>query len=104
MLEQADGAEKEQQAAAETASELDSAWNANKEQMLAEKAELEPEVERLRGIRSEEASEVSRTVLGLYDLLRERRGGRAVAKISAECARVAGSRCRCLSCRRHGAG
>lgn len=81
VLEQAEAAEKEHRAAEEEATGIESEWTSNRDRMLAEKAGLEPEVERLRATRSEEAGEVERTILGLYDLLRTRRGGKAVAKI-----------------------
>jgi predicted nucleic acid-binding Zn-ribbon protein len=81
LLVQVDEAETELKAVEAQAAELESAWRSGVDQMLAEKAHLEPEAERLRAERSSQATGFERTLIGLYDLLRERRGGRAVARI-----------------------
>lgn len=81
ILEQVDAAEKEYNEAKSAYDELHAAWQSGQEQMLAERAELEPEVERLSAIRSEQAADVERTVISLYDLLRQRRGGQVVARV-----------------------
>lgn len=81
VLEQVETAENELRAAEETLQGIESEWKRNQESMIAERAKIEPEVERLRSIRSEQSTDVERTILRLYDLLRDRRGGTAVARI-----------------------
>ncbi len=77
-IEEADAAH--QEAAAAVAS-LEAEWKAGEQELLAEKAQIEPEVERLREIRNSQATDVDRRLISLYDLLRERRGGTAVARV-----------------------
>lgn len=80
-LVQVDEAETELSAATEALNAIESEWRSGQESMLQEKAQIEPEVERLRSLREQEAAGMDRGLLKLYDLLRERRGGRAVAKV-----------------------
>lgn len=81
VLEEAEAAEKQATAAAEQYAAVRAAWEANRDQLLAEKAELEPEAERLRAIREGQAVVIDRSTLSLYDAIRSRRGGRAVARV-----------------------
>jgi predicted nucleic acid-binding Zn-ribbon protein len=81
VLEQAEAVEAEKGAADEGLAKLEAEWRAGQDSMLAEKASLEQEVERLREIRASQATDVDRRLIGLYDLLRERRGGTAVARV-----------------------
>lgn len=81
MLVQVDEAETELAAANEVRDTLETDWNANQGSLTSEKAEIEPEVARLRALREGEATQFERSLIKLYDLLRERRGGRAVAKV-----------------------
>ncbi len=60
---------------------IESAWKANRTGLLAERAELEPEIGRLEEQREQRIAEIGRASLGLYQLLRERRGGQAVARV-----------------------
>jgi predicted nucleic acid-binding Zn-ribbon protein len=81
MLVQVDDAETELAAASETLGAIESEWRSNQDGMLEEKAAIEPEVARLQAVRAEEAAGFERTLLSLYNVLRERRGGRAVARV-----------------------
>lgn len=81
MLVQVDEAESELAAATEALTTIETAWLSGQDELRAEKAEIEPEVTRLRGIRDEEATHFDRGLMNLYNLLRERRGGRAVARV-----------------------
>lgn len=77
-LEEAEGELAQAQAACAA---LEAQWAEERQRLLQEKAELEPEVQRLEALRQERSSGADRSVLGLYQTLRERRGGRAVAKV-----------------------
>ncbi len=61
--------------------ELDAHWLAGQHELQKEKAEIEPELERLQSKRVVESKRIDRASLNLYQLLRERRGGQAVAKV-----------------------
>ncbi len=49
--------------------------------LQTEKADLEPEIERLRALREGQSAATDRVWLNLYDILRERRDGSAVATV-----------------------
>jgi len=81
LLVELEDAEAELAQAQATCAALEAQWEDQRQRLLQEKAELEPEVERLDALRRERSSGADRSVLGLYQTLRERRGGRAVAKV-----------------------
>ena len=81
LMEEAEAAEGEWRAAETEYSRIEVDWNANREVLLAEKAELEPEVQRLELQRTEQLSEIDRASFRLYEILRERRAGHAVARV-----------------------
>lgn len=81
MLVLVDEAETELAVASETLSTIEDEWRRGQDGMLQEKATIEPEVARLQTLRAEEAVGFERNLMSLYNLLRERRGGRAVAKV-----------------------
>ncbi|MFQ5473512.1 MAG: zinc ribbon domain-containing protein, partial [Dehalococcoidia bacterium] len=54
-------------------------WEEDQKRLKAEKADLEPEIERLRAARESESAGLDRAALALYQALRERRAGTAVA-------------------------
>lgn len=81
LMEEAEAADAECRGAEAEYLRIDSAWQANRTGLLEEKAELEPEVERLEAQRGQQVAEIGRASLGLYQLLRERRGGQAVARV-----------------------
>jgi len=61
--------------------ELEGRWRAEQADLLSQKERLEAELADLEGQRQEQSQRIDGPVLGLYDLLRERRQGRAVAKV-----------------------
>jgi predicted nucleic acid-binding Zn-ribbon protein len=81
LMEEAEAAEAEARSTEAELSSLESAWQANRTHLLEEKAQLEPEVKRLDAQRAAQASAIDRGQLSLYEILRERRGGTAVAKV-----------------------
>jgi len=81
ILELVDASESEEAAARAELESKDGDWKRSSDEMLAEKAGLEPEVERLNGIRESQSGGVERNILKLYDVVRSRRGGLAVARV-----------------------
>ena len=81
LMEEAEAADAECRGAEAECLRIESAWQANRAGLLSERAELEPEVERLEAQRGQQIAEIGRAALGLYQLLRERRGGQAVARV-----------------------
>jgi predicted nucleic acid-binding Zn-ribbon protein len=81
VLVQLDEAEAELAVANETLNAIETEWQKGQDQMLEERTRLEPEVARLRALREQEATHFERSLIKLYDLLRERRGGQAVARV-----------------------
>jgi hypothetical protein len=81
VLVSVDEAESDLGAAADALAAVDREWRSGQEQLLQEKARIEPEAARLRALRDEEAAGFERNLLSLYNVLRERRGGRAVARV-----------------------
>jgi predicted nucleic acid-binding Zn-ribbon protein len=77
-IEEADA----QLAAAEAAyADIESTWKQQQEALLQEKAQLEPQITSLKARRDAQSPSVDRSSLRLYDLLRERHGGYAVARV-----------------------
>jgi len=56
-------------------------WQARRDQLLAEERELKPEVERLQSSREAAVAGIDPASLKLYQLLRERKAGQAVAHV-----------------------
>ena len=81
LMEEVEAADAERRDADAQYSGIENAWQANRAELLEEKARLEPEVERLEAQRSQQLAGIDRASLGLYQILRERRGGHAVAKL-----------------------
>jgi predicted nucleic acid-binding Zn-ribbon protein len=81
LMEEAEAADAEYRGAEAEYLRIESAWQANRAGLLSERAELEPEVERLEAQRGQQIAEIGRAALGLYQLLRERRAGQAVARV-----------------------
>lgn len=81
LMEEAEAAEAEFHAADAMFSEMEAAWQASCESLLSEKAGLEPEVARLEAQRHNQTGRIDRVSLGLYERLRERRSGIAVARV-----------------------
>lgn len=77
-IEEADA----QLAAAQAAyADIESAWKQQQEALLQEKAQLEPQIASLEERRDVQSALVDRSSVRLYDLLRERHGGYAVARV-----------------------
>ncbi len=62
-------------------SQIEASWQAGQRQLEAEKGEIEPEVARLEEERAKQSNGVDRAALGLYQALRERRAGQALATV-----------------------
>jgi predicted nucleic acid-binding Zn-ribbon protein len=56
-------------------------WEEDQRRLNAEKAELEPEVERLQAQRDTDSTHLDRAALSLYQALRDRRAGVAVSNV-----------------------
>jgi predicted nucleic acid-binding Zn-ribbon protein len=80
-LVEIDDAEAELTRAQSAFAEVNARWEEEQRRLRAEKAEVEPEISRLESKRNEAASDLDARALSLYNLLRERRGGTAVAKV-----------------------
>ena len=74
-------AETQLAAAEENQAHVKAGWQAGQQALLQEKGQIEPEVERLQAVRESQPSGIDRAALNLYELLRVRRGGRAVATV-----------------------
>jgi predicted nucleic acid-binding Zn-ribbon protein len=81
LLVEVEEAETELRLAAGNLASIEGEWAANRERLLKEKEELEPEVERLQAQRAERESAIDGAALSLYELLRSRKGGQAVARV-----------------------
>lgn len=115
LLVEIEDAESRLAQAAAVCAEIEATWQAGQEELRREKAELEPEIARLEAARAAEESGKNKSVLGLYQLLRERRAGQAVAKVERgmcqgcrislpmsvlQKARASGGLVQCVSCER----
>jgi predicted nucleic acid-binding Zn-ribbon protein len=81
LLVELDDAESERSKAGELFAVMQRDFEAQSEQLNAERARLEPEAEELKASREQRASSVDRSALRLYELLRERKGGVGVARV-----------------------
>lgn len=61
--------------------EIASLWQERQKRLQDEKGQIEPEVARLQTAREKDSASIDRASLSLYQLLRERRGGQAVARV-----------------------
>jgi predicted nucleic acid-binding Zn-ribbon protein len=62
-------------------SEIESSWRVKHEELLVEKAGLEPERDQLQAKRDARATTIDKSALSLYKVLRERKGGVGVARV-----------------------
>ncbi|HEV8573972.1 MAG TPA: hypothetical protein VGR43_04610 [Dehalococcoidia bacterium] len=60
---------------------IENAWRADQDELLREKAALEPEIAELEARRAVQSPSVDTSSLRLYQLLRERHGGQAIARV-----------------------
>lgn len=61
--------------------DIESRWKEQQEELLNEKKQLEPKIASLQAQREAQSPSVDRSSLRLYDILRERHGGYAVARV-----------------------
>ena len=81
LLVELDDAESEMKQADTAYAETHARWQAAQEELRTEKNRIEPEIQQLQVRRSDRSGAIDGAALGLYKLLRERRGGQAVAKV-----------------------
>ena len=81
LLVEIDEAEAESRKARDAYTEIESAAEARFELLMSEKSKVGPEIDDLRIRRKEMAASVDRSSLSLYQLLRDRKGGLAVARV-----------------------
>ena len=81
LLVEIDEADKQLLAANSALSEIESGWKQEQEALLREKAQIEPEVASLQARREQQTPGIDGPSLRLYQLLRDRHGGRAVARL-----------------------
>ena len=81
LLVELDDAESEMKQADTAYAETHARWQAAQEELRTEKNRIEPEIQQLQVRRSDRSGAIDGAALSLYKLLRERRGGQAVAKV-----------------------
>jgi predicted nucleic acid-binding Zn-ribbon protein len=81
ILVEIDEAEKQLNAAQSTLDEIEGRWNSDREALLKEKAEIEPDVASLQARREQQSPSIDGSSLRLYQLLRDRHAGQAVARL-----------------------
>jgi uncharacterized protein len=81
LLVDIDDAEKQQGAAGSALRQIEGGWKQGQEALLNEKARIEPEVTSLQARRDQQVSTIDVASMRLYQLLRERHGGNAVARL-----------------------
>ena len=81
LLVEIDEADKQLRAANSAYSEIESGWTQEQGELLKEKGQIEPDVESLQARRERQAASIDRPSMGLYQLLRDRHSGRAVARL-----------------------
>jgi uncharacterized protein len=74
-------AESERQKAANEYAEVEASWRSNHDSLLEEQGRLRPEADELTASRDDRAAAIDGRALSLYKLLRERKGGVAVARV-----------------------
>ena len=81
LLVELDEAEAAAQEARSAYSQVEGDWREQRDQLMREKQQLEPRVQALTAERSQKGGDTDRSSLGLYELLRERKSGQAVAPV-----------------------
>ncbi len=74
-------AESQLAAAEESQAHVEADWQAGQQALLQEKSQIEPDIQRLQEMRESQTSGIDRAASNLYELLRARRGGGAVATV-----------------------
>jgi len=81
LLVEIEEAESQRASSADAYGELESSWRTHHEELIEERDRLRPEVDDLTARRDEAVSVVDSRATALYAVLRERKGGVAVARI-----------------------
>jgi len=81
LLVELEDAESEFKIAQAAFAEIEEQWRDGQDQLNREKMEIEPDIERLRSSRDKESARVDRAALSLYQALRQRRAGLAIARV-----------------------
>src|SRR6266508_3816133 len=81
LLVEIEDAEAQLAGAEATLAEVESEWSRHQAMLLEEKAQLEPRIASLQASRDGQSAGVDASSLRLYQLLRERHGGKAVARV-----------------------
>jgi hypothetical protein len=81
LLVEIDEADKQLGAADSVYSEIEGGWKQEQEALLREKAQIEPEIASLQARREQQVPGIDGPSLRLYQLLRDRHAGRAVARL-----------------------
>lgn len=81
FLVELEDAEADLQSAQASCAEIEARWRDHQQRLQAEKSQIAPEVERMQSSRDADSAQMDQATLSLYQLLRERRGGQAVAKV-----------------------
>lgn len=81
VLMEADEAQADAAAAESAYRELEARWQEEQRSLRAEKEALEPEIAELQAKRAAQIEGIDRSALSLYETLRERKGGQAVARV-----------------------
>ncbi|MDO8615708.1 MAG: hypothetical protein Q7T33_08230 [Dehalococcoidia bacterium] len=81
LLVELEDADSELRSAEAVCSGIEKEWQEGQQTLLQEQSQIEPDVPRLEAQREGQAGGIDRGALSLYQLLRERRGGQAVARV-----------------------
>ena len=81
LLVEIDDAEKQMGVAGSEYAGIEDGWKQKQGELLKEKAQIEPEVASLQARREQQSALIDRPSMGLYQLLRDRHAGRAVARL-----------------------
>lgn len=81
LLVEIDDAEAQLAGAEAALAEVESEWNQHQAALLQEKAQIEPRIASLQASRDDQSTAVDTSSLRLYQLLRDRHGGQAVASV-----------------------
>jgi predicted nucleic acid-binding Zn-ribbon protein len=81
LLVEIDEADQKLNVANSAYSEIEGSWKREQGDLLREKAEIEPEIASLQARREKQASRIDGSSMRLYQLLRDRHAGRAVAPL-----------------------
>jgi len=81
LLVEVDDVEASAREARSAYSQLEADWRGQRDSLMQEKRQLEPQVQALTADRGQKAGDVDRPSVALYELLRERKAGQAVARV-----------------------